>query len=90
LEDRREGLLLSAVALKIRVTIETIIHMEGRLGRSHRGADRLRSARRKLIAIAWAACLGNVGLSMFPFARAFVVGFAWAVNVRWRGAAGLQ
>ena len=40
--------------------------------------------------VGWAAYLGNVGLSMFPFARALVIGFAWAVNVRWHGAAGPQ
>jgi hypothetical protein len=37
--------------------------------------------------VRWAAYLGNVGLSVFPFARAFVIGFAWAVNVAWHGAA---
>ena len=40
--------------------------------------------------VGWAACLGKVGLSMFPFARAFVIGCAWVVNVRWHGAAGPQ
>jgi hypothetical protein len=28
-----------------------------------------------------AAYLGNVDLSMFPFSTAFMIGFAWAVNV---------
>ncbi len=27
---------------------------------------------------------------MLPFARAFVIGFAWAADVRWQGAAGPQ
>jgi hypothetical protein len=40
--------------------------------------------------VGWAAYLGNVGLSMFPFAKALVIGFSWAANVRRYGAAGPQ
>jgi hypothetical protein len=37
--------------------------------------------------LGWAAYLGIVGLPMFPFARTFAIGFVWAGNVRWHGAA---
>ena len=33
---------------------------------------------------------GTSSGAVATFARAFVIGFAWAVNVRWRGAAGPQ